>query len=231
MRDALLAALGETDCEAIGGGLVAQPVNDVTSISYVAAGLTLIAKGAPARNSQGSDVLLYGSTLVAVGLGALAFHGPQPAGSQFLHDVPIVALLLFMCLTNAARLGWLRSVAKLYGLALIPIVGVLAAVPTLAPVITGAFAVGAIVGEILVYRSRVDGKLRYLDSVTAVLLALAAVAYLLGRTDSAICRPDSIWQLHGLWHVLSAAALTAWGLAAWGPAGLPLGPGHPVRPR
>jgi hypothetical protein len=218
MKDALLLAIGETDCEAIGEGLLAQPVNAVTSIAYIAAGLTLMARGARVRRPEGTGALLFDATLVAVGLGAVAFHGPQSAASQFLHDVPIVALLLLMCLRNAARLGWPRPVAKLYGLALPPITGVLAVVPTLTPVMTGVLAAGAVGGEILLHRSQAGGRSRHPTSVAAVLAALAAVAYILGRTDSVICRPESIWQFHGLWHVLSAAALAGWGLAAYGPS-------------
>jgi hypothetical protein len=39
-----------------------------------------------------------------------------------------------------------------------------------------------------------------------LLLAVAAVAaYGGGRTESPLCRPDSILQLHAMWHVLSAS--------------------------
>lgn len=214
MRDALLVAIGETDCEALGGGTLAQPINAITSSSYVVAGLVLMVGGARVRRPQDSDALLFGSTLVAVGLGSLAFHGPQPAGSQFLHDLSIAAALLFIGLTNATRLGWLQQVAKVFGVVLIPIAGLMIAVPTLGAVITGVFATAAIIGEILVYRSQADGRPGRLDSAAAVLLVLAAVAYFLGRTNSAICRPDSIVQLHGVWHVFSAAALGIWGFAA-----------------
>ncbi|OBF98692.1 hypothetical protein A5790_02485 [Mycobacterium sp. 852002-51152_SCH6134967] len=46
----------------------------------------------------------------------------------------------------------------------------------------------------------------------AVVFALGLAAYAAGRTGSPLCRPDSLWQYHGLWHVLSGAAA---GLAAW----------------
>jgi hypothetical protein len=38
----------------------------------------------------------------------------------------------------------------------------------------------------------------------ALTTAAAVAAYLLGRSSSPLCRPDAPWQLHGLWHVLSA---------------------------
>lgn len=43
------------------------------------------------------------------------------------------------------------------------------------------------------------------------LFVVALGAYAAGRSDSPLCRPDSLWQFHGAWHVLSAVAL---GLAA-----------------
>ncbi|KUI21022.1 hypothetical protein AU192_11225 [Mycobacterium lehmannii] len=46
----------------------------------------------------------------------------------------------------------------------------------------------------------------------AAVFALGLAAYAAGRTGSPLCRPDSLWQYHGLWHVLSGAAA---GLAAW----------------
>ncbi|KUI22634.1 hypothetical protein AU193_20830 [Mycobacterium sp. GA-1285] len=46
----------------------------------------------------------------------------------------------------------------------------------------------------------------------AAIFALGLAAYAAGRTGSPLCRPDSLWQYHGVWHVLSGAA---GGLAAW----------------
>jgi hypothetical protein len=45
----------------------------------------------------------------------------------------------------------------------------------------------------------------------AAILAIALITYVAGRSGSPLCRPDSPWQFHGAWHVLSAAAA---GLAA-----------------
>jgi hypothetical protein len=46
-----------------------------------------------------------------------------------------------------------------------------------------------------------------------VALALGAAAWLLGRTDGALCDPDSPLQLHAAWHVLAALAAGAFLLA------------------
>jgi hypothetical protein len=49
-------------------------------------------------------------------------------------------------------------------------------------------------------------------AAAAGVFALGLAAYAAGRSGSPLCRPDSLWQYHGAWHVLSAAAA---GLAAW----------------
>jgi fucose 4-O-acetylase-like acetyltransferase len=54
----------------------------------------------------------------------------------------------------------------------------------------------------------------------AAVFALGLAAYAAGRSGSPLCRPDSLWQYHGAWHVLSAVA------AGW--AARAMAPGPPV---
>ena len=58
----------------------------------------------------------------------------------------------------------------------------------------------------------VRGQRRSVWMAAAGVLALGLAAYAAGRSGSPWCRPDSLWQYHGAWHVLSG---TAAGLAAW----------------
>ncbi|MGV1007038.1 MAG: hypothetical protein ACOYBY_00320 [Dermatophilaceae bacterium] len=55
----------------------------------------------------------------------------------------------------------------------------------------------------------------------AATLAAGTTAYLLGRTGSPLCRPDSVLQLHAVWHLLAAVSFAAWGAALWGRPGPP----------
>jgi fucose 4-O-acetylase-like acetyltransferase len=50
----------------------------------------------------------------------------------------------------------------------------------------------------------------------AGVFALGLAAYAAGRSGSPLCRPDSLWQYHGAWHVLSAAA-AGWAALAMRP--------------
>lgn len=47
---------------------------------------------------------------------------------------------------------------------------------------------------------------RRLWMAAAGIFAIALLAYAAGRSGSPLCRPDSLWQFHGAWHVLTAAA-------------------------
>ncbi len=46
---------------------------------------------------------------------------------------------------------------------------------------------------------------------------VALAAYAAGRTGSALCRPQSLFQPHGLWHLATAVAIAAWGTVVWAP--------------
>lgn len=73
--------------------------------------------------------------------------------------------------------------------------------------LAAVFAV-LVVGEL--WRARRGGARRLRDWTAPVAwLAAAAVAYVLGRTSSSWCRPESAWQFHAAWHALSATGLGA----------------------
>lgn len=159
--------LGASDCERIrqDGGL-AQPVNAVTSLAYVAAAAVLAVE--LVRSGTGTRAgMTYSGMLALVGVGSVLYHGPQPPGARRLHDLPIPAALLAAA---ASPLAERRAGSD-------PLPG----------------------------RSR----RRYVRLVA--LWTASGLAYAGGRTGAPTCDPDSRLQLHGLWHVLSAAALATLG--------------------
>jgi peptidoglycan/LPS O-acetylase OafA/YrhL len=164
--------LGAGDCERLRDGCVAQPVNTATSGGYVATGALVAARYGTPGAPRAGEARAFGAVLALVGAGSIAYHGPQPAGAKWLHDLPIVAMIGLVGLTPAARLarghdplpGW--SVAR-------------------------ALA-------------------------TAGLFAAGGAAYSAGRTGSPTCDPDSRWQWHGAWHLLSAAGFVAAGELLYG---------------
>lgn len=147
-------ALATGDCEAIHTGLLAQPVNALTSLAYVGVGAWLLWRG------RGTGSLLYGLAVVAVGIGSFDYHGPQSPWAHGLHDASLGAL-----------------------------------------------------GGAVVVRGPAAWRHRSPAAIGLAVAALAAggVLQAFGRTGGPLCAPDSLWQAHGGWHVLTAAALAAWG--------------------
>lgn len=76
-------ALGGSDCEALHGGVLGQPVNGLSSLAYVAAAGYVLRRGGPPAPAL---------ALALVGLGSLLYHGPMPPGAELVHDTALVAL-------------------------------------------------------------------------------------------------------------------------------------------
>jgi hypothetical protein len=152
------------DCERIRCGVLAQRVNAGTSLAYTVAAAGMIV---PAKRSGGLHrvaLILYAASLGAVGIGSVAYHGPQPRWARRVHDGSIAAsLACTLLVTVTAQPSPFKGVRV-----------------QLRPVLS--------------------------------LMTLAGAAYRAGRSQSRWCNPDSLVQLHGLWHMLSAgSALTlAW---------------------
>lgn len=211
-------ALATTDCEANRGGFIGQPVNTLTSFAYVFTGAALIVRGVRRQSRARRADFVYGTLLVGVGLGSMAFHGPQPRGSRALHDAPILAALYFILVHNLATLGLIHRSERTFVAGVIPVAFV-ASAPTVGPAASGALAIAVVASEVFAYseqRSRAGSK------AIVGLVVVAGGAYLLGRTGSPLCNPDSPIQLHGLWHLLSAAALGSWGWMSLQPDSGPL---------
>ena len=91
-----LLALGGSDCEALHDGWLGQPVNALSSLAYVAAGVYVLHRSRP-------PALGLAVALSAVGIGSFLYHGPMPRGAELVHDGSIVAL------AGAAVLTWRRD--------------------------------------------------------------------------------------------------------------------------
>lgn len=176
------------DCEAIGAGLLGQPINAVTSLALLAAGLFVF--------ERARDVWVAAG-LAAAGLGSFLFHGPLAPGGVWIHDVTLAWLILVVGL----RARSLERVGALLGLAVIgPAFLVLG---DAADVLTGALAAAVIL--LLVSNARGRDTLGPL-----ILLGVSAVIGRLGATGGPLCDPDSLFQTHGVWHLGAAAAVAWW---------------------
>ncbi|HEY7073612.1 MAG TPA: hypothetical protein VH479_26035, partial [Acidimicrobiales bacterium] len=102
--------LGESDCECVHDGWLAQPVNALSSLTYTAAGLALalrarrhrrqrpapspspVDRSAPRDHEATPDWLgVYALVTAANGIGGVAYHGPGGPFSRWLHDAALLA--------------------------------------------------------------------------------------------------------------------------------------------
>lgn len=208
-----IAAIGESDCEQLESGFLAQPVNAVTSLGFSVVGLALVgwARAAHGRERWVRWVFVVG--MVATGIGSFLFHGPQGFGSQFLHDITFLTVLAILVTANlGAGLGWTdRTVAWAFSVAVVVGSTILLASPGITNLLTGVAVVGVVAGDIALFGRSGRASAWYLTSLA--LLVLAVVSLLLGRTDAPLCDPASPYQPHGLWHLLSAGALASYAVA------------------
>ncbi|MCH9817268.1 MAG: hypothetical protein K0U64_12610 [Actinomycetia bacterium] len=98
--------LGEADCERITTGLLAQPINAASSLSYLLVATGLLLWGARTRRLS-VGLLWYSALLALVGIGSVDYHGFGSPIAQWLHDIPILALLALAVLTPIVR--WRRA--------------------------------------------------------------------------------------------------------------------------
>jgi hypothetical protein len=230
----VLAQLGASDCERLASGLLAQPVNSVSSLAFVGVGLA-IALSTSRRPMLGARSYVFAGLVAAIGFGSVAFHGPQPVGARLLHDLPIVVALLFMVLDNLDRLrprSGRLAVGLVGGSAAAALLA--AAWPDAAMAFTALLVLAVGVTEVEVYRlelrplSRPDQRRAY--AAIAGILAVGLAFFWLGRTDNALCDPAARVQWHGAWHVASSAAFATWWWLAFAMTGdrRPTGRRHPA---
>jgi predicted membrane channel-forming protein YqfA (hemolysin III family) len=217
-----LFELAGADCERLGDGAFAQPVNAWSSLAFVLAGLWIIAlaRRAPARRVE---LVVFGVAVAANAVGGMSFHGLQGPASRWVHDLSILAVLLFIAVFALARIldrptRWTMAV---YGVSLAIAGVVLAALPHSTDVLSAVLAVVVTVLEIADYRHelptiRTEGltakRLARLSVLAA--LALAGTAFLVGRTGGPWCRPESAFQWHAVWHTLAALAMALYAYGA-----------------
>jgi hypothetical protein len=191
-----MASMG--DCEALRDGVLAQPVNALTSLAYIGAAAWILSGR---RAGDRGMIWMYGCAVLITGIGSLDYHGPQSPVSGWLHDLGVAAPLWTIVVH---RLGggpkWAAASITSTGL-------LLALLPQAGTVVGAALGLAVAVGELTAGR----GGPVYRLAVAAVLVG--AAAHWAGRTGSPLCDPGSVWQAHGLWHLLSATALACWGRA------------------
>ena len=212
--------MGGSDCEHIGQGLLGQPVNAVSTLAYVIAGVLLLCRALAGRPSARLAPALYAATVIGVGVGSAAFHGPMPVWGRFAHDLSIAAVLAVVIGYDVAlaRGTPARTGLSIFGVLLGACAVVLAASPDASNALDVVLVACAVAAELGAARSpagraTANGRVWI---VGAGVLTIGAILNALGRTDAPLCDPDSVVQFHALWHVLTAFVLWLYGTAVLG---------------
>jgi hypothetical protein len=180
------------DCEAITTGFLGQPVNALTTIGFVVAGVMVMARNRERR--------WMGIALIATGAGSFLFHGPMPPGSQWAHDVSIAWLLAVVAADGTRAEKWSR----------LPTLVAIGAIFAIAPALGDPIAVAlTIVAIVSILRGR-----DYAVLPPLALLGAVAILGRLGATGGPWCDPASWLQPHGIWHLGAAVAGAWWAVGA-----------------
>jgi hypothetical protein len=213
--------LAGADCERLGPGLFAQPVNTISGLVFLLVGVWIVVRSRRTVEHR-VELAVFGLAVASNAVGGVLFHGLQTSGAGWVHDECILSVLLFIVVFDVARF-LARSTAwtmATYAVSLAGVGAVLAWVPFATDALSGVLGVAAGAGEIVEYRHelpiiRAEGLTARRAARLGVLVALAlgATAFFVGRTDGWLCSPGSVFQWHAVWHVLAAAAM---GLYAYG---------------
>lgn len=206
------------DCERIVSGFLGQPANALSSLAFLVAAAWILILASRRSEPARTALVVLALAVASNAVGSFARHGPDPSWAAWAHDVAIMAVLLFVPIHALGRMrGWRPALeVGAYAVGLVAVGLALAAVQGASDPFAGTLAAGAVAGEVGIFsRERrtptlVDPRGAVARSLGLAAIALGGVAFLLGRTGSPLCDPESVFQWHALWHVLVAAALVAY---------------------
>jgi hypothetical protein len=228
-RGIVAAGGGVGDCEAIRPGLLHQPANAVSSLALVLAA-AWIAGRASRMPDERPELVALAAVVAANGLTSFAFHGPLLGSARWWHDLAALAIPLFVAVHDIGlvRDASVRSRLGAIGIGVVVLGALLALWPQLLMGLGFVGAVAAGIGELAAYRAGYRPRPGQATpsqiaawGLVAALLGLAGLAFLLGRSASPWCEPESLLQAHAAWHVLVAVGSVAYVRAAFEFRGVP----------
>jgi hypothetical protein len=195
------------DCAAVGW----WSANVVSAAGYLLGAGTLAWGTITGRLRRHSLVLA--AALALEGVGSFLAHGAGGDGAILVHDLALLAIVGYVAGWHLGRLVERAGAAAVAGSVTATLVGA-AAWPWYPEVgsLVAALAVAATAVSEVAARRR-GAPAVWTGSLLAV-VAVAAVAWLAGRTGSPLCDPGSPLQFHALWHLLSAYVVAAWAFRA-----------------
>jgi hypothetical protein len=209
-------AIGASDCELIRSGLVSQPFNALTSLGYVVSGGCIVFW--QRRTSANLSALVFAALVALEGVGSVAFHALTNGPARWLHDDALLASLGFVAAYELALLLRRRpdTLAAAAGVGAGVLMGVVLVAWPGATNVALAVLVATSAVAYLARRVRDHRGPNRRDLPFTVLSVVTVGAFLLGRTGSPACRPDSGFQFHGIWHLGTAVLAAFWAVTTIG---------------
>ena len=207
-------------CEAARPGWVRQPANTWSNLGFVAAGLAVAAHAGVRRRlgltlgAHPGLATAFGALVVLLGPGSMAMHATQ---SELGGHLDLLSMFLVSGFALAyALMRFLRRGPALFAAVFVVavVVGMAAhlrggTVPVLGHSGNAAFAVELVVAvtlEVVLARRPAVRQDRWWALASVLTLLTAFAIWTTGMRGHAWCRPDSLLQQHGAWHLLCAGA-------------------------
>jgi hypothetical protein len=206
-------------CERFHAGMIKQPINTWSNIGFVVVGLLILTSVGGASAPTPSNPMtaataysiLYGVLVVFLGPGSMFFHASMTKLGGWLDNLSMNLFISFILVYDITRVLHL-GVAAFWVVFLI--LNVAVGIVTWRVDDSGSkFFIGLIVAVALVEVLLLTAQLGGVERTFAPWLLLTVVAFGVAipiwwwsQTGRALCRPDSLWQGHGLWHILSAVS-------------------------
>ncbi len=211
---------GAVFCE-LSDGVLEQPVNTLSNLGFVVAGLAIAVRagrpgglGRSTMSRMPGLATAYACLVVLLGPGSMAMHATESALGGHL-DVLSMYLVAAFAASYAAMRRWRRG-PVLLAMAYVAAVATCELAGTYGghiPVVdfAGNLAFGAFLLVALVLerqharRNAVTLDLRWLLAAVAA-LAVAFAVWNTAKTGAFGCFPHSVYQGHGVWHLLCAVS-------------------------
>ncbi|NPD06618.1 hypothetical protein HN031_18235 [Nocardioides sp. zg-1308] len=211
---------GADFCEAPHGGWVRQPVNTLSNLGFVVAGLLVAGRAAhrPPDSATSPRVMptavatAYACVVVLLGPASAAMHATQTEWGGHLDMLSMYLVAGFA--SSWAWVRWTRRGPAAFAAAYVACVAACEVVglwPEPIPVVhySGNLAFGVLLVVAVVLETRIwrrgDTVIAFRHGVVALAAMLLAFAIWL-LSNAGWCDPDSVLQGHAAWHLLCAVA-------------------------
>jgi hypothetical protein len=188
-------------------------VNAVSSLAFALSGFGILLWATRATGHERLLRIIFGTAMIATGIGSYLFHGYDNRFAQFAHDITFLVTIWILAVINVSEVrSWNRTVGwGVVGIGVAVFTVALVIGPGITNVITILVTVALVASDVTL--ERVGGISRLWWVASLVAMTVAVVFFLLGRTGGIFCDPEGLIQGHGLWHVMGALALTLYFIA------------------